>query len=95
MFLNNTPNKWTSLYADGGASENTFLMQFQANILDIPVCISSVTQSTAFGIAGIAGIATNLFPKKKFRSFIKTKSIYKPMFRQSEIRYIMKDGLKQ
>ena len=43
----------TELYADGGASSNHFLMQFQADILQCPVSIPTITETTAFGAASL------------------------------------------
>ncbi len=47
----------TALNADGGATENDFLMQFQADLLNCPVRRTSVRESTALGAARIAGLA--------------------------------------
>jgi glycerol kinase len=46
-----------SLYADGGASRNDGLMQFQADILGCPVIRSSSTELSAIGAAWLAGLA--------------------------------------
>jgi glycerol kinase len=45
------------LYADGGASRNDVLMQFQADILDCPVIRSSSPDLSAIGAAWLAGLA--------------------------------------
>ncbi len=45
-----------SLKADGGASANSFLMQFQADILGKPVFIPEVNEVTALGAAYLAGL---------------------------------------
>jgi glycerol kinase len=45
------------LYADGGASCNDLLMQFQADILDCPVIRSSSADLSAIGAAWLAGLA--------------------------------------
>jgi glycerol kinase len=42
---------------DGGASANNFLMQFQADILGIPVVRPTSTETTALGAAYLAGLA--------------------------------------
>ena len=44
--------------ADGGASANSFLMQFQADILDRAVVLPEVGETTALGAAYLAGLAT-------------------------------------
>ncbi len=49
------------LRVDGGASVNDFLMQFQADLLGIPVVRPVVTETTALGAAYLAGLAVGLF----------------------------------
>jgi glycerol kinase len=49
--------KLSRLKVDGGASVNNHLMQFQANILDVPVARPRVTETTALGAAYLAGLA--------------------------------------
>jgi glycerol kinase len=47
----------TSLKADGGMVANELLMQFQADILNVPVVRPKVTETTALGAAYAAGLA--------------------------------------
>lgn len=67
----------TELRVDGGATTNTFLMQFQADILGTSVVRPKVTEITALGAAYLAGLATgywqsmdeiqmNWTPEKRF-----------------------------
>lgn len=49
------------LRVDGGASANEFLMQFQADILDVPVERPEVLESTALGAALLAGLTEGLW----------------------------------
>ena len=51
----------TELRVDGGASKNDLLMQFQADILDVPVVRSAVTETTALGAAYLAGLAVGFW----------------------------------
>ena len=51
----------TELRVDGGASANNLLLQFQADLLGIPVIRPHVTQTTALGAAYLAGLATGVF----------------------------------
>ncbi len=44
------------LRVDGGGTANNFLMQFQADILDIPIQVSSIAETTALGAAYLAGL---------------------------------------
>ena len=49
------------LRADGGASANDGLMQFQADILRVPVVRPAMTETTALGAAFLAGLATGFW----------------------------------
>ena len=51
----------TELRVDGGASQNDWLMSFQAGILDVPVRRPAVVQTTALGAAGLAGLKVGLW----------------------------------
>lgn len=53
--------KLKSLKVDGGAVANNFLMQFQADILDVPVDRPQVTETTALGAAYLAGLAVGFW----------------------------------
>jgi glycerol kinase len=50
-------HRLSTIKADGGASANSFLMQFQADILDRNVVLPEVSETTALGAAYMAGIA--------------------------------------
>ena len=50
-----------TLRVDGGATENDWLMQFQADVLGVPVERPDVIETTALGAAGLAGIATGVW----------------------------------
>ena len=47
----------TELRVDGGAATNNTLMQFQADLLGVPVVRPAVTETTALGAAYLAGLA--------------------------------------
>ena len=49
--------KLKELRVDGGASANNLLMQFQSNLLNVPVVRPTVTETTALGAAYLAGLA--------------------------------------
>ena len=51
----------TSLKVDGGMVVNELLMQFQADILNVPVVRPKVTETTALGAAYAAGLATSFW----------------------------------
>jgi glycerol kinase len=50
-----------SLRVDGGATVNNWLMQFQADVLGVPVQRPDVVETTALGAAGLAGIAVGVW----------------------------------
>jgi glycerol kinase len=46
---------------DGGLTKNEFLVQYQADLLGIPVVMPSTTEATALGAAALAGVGAGLF----------------------------------
>lgn len=54
-----------ALKVDGGAVANNFLMQFQADILGVPVDRPEVTETTALGAAYLAGLAVGFWSNKE------------------------------
>ncbi len=53
--------KLGTLKVDGGASNNNFLMQFQADILNATIKRPAVTETTALGAAYLAGLAVGFY----------------------------------
>jgi len=49
------------LRADGGGTANRFLMQFQSDMLGVPVEVAAVKETTALGAAFIAGLAVGVW----------------------------------
>jgi glycerol kinase len=49
------------LKVDGGGTANAFLMQFQADLLGVPVEVSAVQETTALGAASLAGLGVGLW----------------------------------
>jgi glycerol kinase len=50
-----------ALRVDGGAAANDWLMQFQADVLGIPVERPDLVETTALGAAGLAGLALGVW----------------------------------
>jgi glycerol kinase len=50
------------LRVDGGASTNNLLMQFQADLLQVPVLRPRITETTALGAAFLAGLGAGVWP---------------------------------
>jgi glycerol kinase len=55
----------TSLQVDGGATANDFLMQFQADVLGIPVRRPRVLETTALGAAYLAGLSVGFWTDRE------------------------------
>ncbi len=56
-----TGRRISELRADGGAVANPYLMQFQADLLDRPVVLPKVAETTAMGAAMLAGLAVGVW----------------------------------
>jgi glycerol kinase len=52
------------LRADGGAVANSFLMQFQSDILGVPIEVPAVTETTSLGAAYLAGLAVGFWQSR-------------------------------
>ena len=66
------------LSVDGGASANGFLMQFQSDILGIPVCRPEVYESTAQGAAYLAGLTSGFWTPDELLAARKIAVRYTP-----------------
>lgn len=55
----------TELRVDGGAARNDLLMQFQADVLGVPVVRPVVTETTALGAAYLAGLAVKFWQSQE------------------------------
>lgn len=73
-----------SLRVDGGLTKNPFLMQFEANLLGIPLEVSAQTEATALGAALLAGISAGLVSESQAKSIFKAKAIYEPQWSEDE-----------
>ena len=68
----------TELRADGGATVNPWLMQFQADILGVPVLVPEVAETTALGAAYLAGVGTGLWTVDEVKRSWRVKHRYEP-----------------
>jgi len=59
--VENETTPLAALRVDGGAAVNNLLMQFQADLLGVPVVRPQVTETTAMGAAYLAGLATGFW----------------------------------
>ncbi|NNE08706.1 MAG: glycerol kinase GlpK [Gemmatimonadetes bacterium] len=73
------------LRADGGATENSWLMQFQSDILGVPIDVPAITETTALGAAYLAGLATGFWSgREEIDAKWKSASSYKPAMAPEE-----------
>ncbi len=87
------------LKADGGASKNHFLMQYQADILNIPVKVPEIIETTALGAAYLAGITVRIYGKiDEVAGKNREASIYYPdmdSFRRDREIFLWEDAVKR
>jgi glycerol kinase len=57
--------QFNTLKVDGGASENNLLMQIQANVLNATVIRPKTTETTAMGVAFLAGLASGFWKNQE------------------------------
>ncbi len=74
------------LRVDGGAAANDALMQFQADILAVPVVRPAVTETTAFGAAYLAGLATGFWRRDSNNLQSAADRRFAPKMPQSQAR---------
>ncbi|MBU1076068.1 MAG: glycerol kinase GlpK [Spirochaetes bacterium] len=72
-----TSLKIKKLNVDGGAAVNDFLMQFQSDILNIPIARPSIIESTSLGVAFMAGLKAGIW---KDQDELKELKIYEKKF---------------
>jgi glycerol kinase len=66
------------LRVDGGASANDALMQFQADILGVPVVRPAVTETTALGAALLAGLGVGFWKAETIDGLARNERIFEP-----------------
>jgi glycerol kinase len=66
------------LRADGGATVNDWLMQFQADVLGVPVVVPEITETTALGAGYLAGVGTGLWTIDYVRTSWRERRRYEP-----------------
>jgi glycerol kinase len=66
------------LKVDGGASRDGFLMQFQSDILGCNVVKPTTHETTALGVAMLAGVTVGVWKKEELKTLLATERIYTP-----------------
>lgn len=81
--MQETGTEIKELKADGGASANNFLMQFQADILDARIIVPKNKETTALGAGFLAGLAVGFWKnQKEITQYWKAEKIYEPKIGQ-------------
>jgi glycerol kinase len=70
------------LRVDGGASLNSWLMQFQADVLDVPVVLGPTAETTAFGAALLAGLGSGVWTLADIASLWRERGRFEPAMSQ-------------
>ena len=77
--------KLSVLRVDGGASVNNFLLQFQSDLLRKPIDRPQMVETTAFGAAFLAGLATGVWSSvDEIKKLRKSDRIFEPVMDESD-----------
>ncbi len=88
--LDELPERVDVLRADGGATGNAFLMQFQADVLGCRVEVAAERETTALGAAALAGLATGVWPDRgSIRDLLRPGAVYEPS--GADLRHLRED----
>ena len=79
------------LRADGGAVANGWLMQFQADVLGVPVSVPEIAETTALGAAYLAGIATGVWSADEVVERWREAARYEPRMSADERESLLAD----
>ena len=79
-----TARPLSELRADGGASANRWLMQFQADVLGAPVVLGESTETTALGAAYLAGVGVGMWTVADVRDSWREAERYEPRIGEDE-----------
>ena len=77
--------KITSMAVDGGSIQNNFLMQFQSDILGVAIERPLISESTALGVAFLAGLAVGFWSsKEEITAIHKVERVFFPHMDEEE-----------
>jgi glycerol kinase len=74
----------SELRADGGASANRWLMQFQADLLGVPVVVPEIAETTALGAAYLAAVGVGRLTVSEVREAWRERARYEPRMSEDE-----------
>jgi glycerol kinase len=72
------------LRVDGGASVNDWMMQFQADVIGVPVERPEIVETTALGAAGLAGIASGVWRDSAEFLSVRRYTTFNPQISEAE-----------
>ncbi|HWW91480.1 MAG TPA: glycerol kinase GlpK [Solirubrobacteraceae bacterium] len=74
----------SQLRVDGGATSNGWLMQFQADVLGVPVVLPEIAETTALGAAYLAGVGVGLWTVSDVAAGWRERVRYEPRMSEEE-----------
>jgi len=77
------------LKADGGAVTNRWLMQFQADLLGVPVEVPEVSETTAFGAACLAGLGSGAWSLDDIRGMWRPAARFEPRMSRDQAESLL------
>ena len=78
-------NSRLPIKVDGGQTKNSFLMQFQADILDRQIKVAKVPETTALGVAFLAGLKIGIWNSiDEIKPIVRSENIYEPKMKTSK-----------
>ena len=82
------------LRADGGATVNRWLMQFQADVLGVPIAVAEIPETTALGAALLAGVGVGAWTQSDVSRRDGERARYEPRMGDDE-RYALVDDWRR
>jgi len=82
-------DRFERLRVDGGATTNDWLMQFQADMLGVPVERPDMVETTALGAAGLAGLAAGLWKDTEEFLATRTFTVFEPSMSRADAAGLM------
>ena len=79
------------LKADGGATANGWLMQFQADVLGVPVVVPQIAETTALGAALLAGVGAGVWTQDRVRDLWQARLTYEPAMGEDQREALLHD----
>jgi glycerol kinase len=80
-----------TLKADGGATVNAWLMQFQADVLGAPVVVPEIAQTTALGAAALAAVGAGVWSQQAAGERWRESARYEPRMAADERESLLAD----